>query len=139
MLSEETGESENNETEDNEGEVSRCLLAVDNEVSKPDKITEDKTKLESELRKKQIMLQENVVWIDDISEELNSTFVQMKECEQENDCLPMQINAINKTISELEDQLSSLKQSKYETEEKLNDYTKQIEELSPRKSSLDAE
>ena len=51
----------------------------------------------------------------------------------------MQINAINKTISELEDQLSSLKQSKYETEEKLDDYTKQVEELSLRKGSLDAE
>ena len=139
MLSEETNESENKETEDNDNEVSRCVLPVDNDVSQPDKITEDKTKLESELRKKQIMLQENVVWIDDISEELTSTFFQMKECEQENECLPMQINSINMKISELEDQLSRLKQSKQETEEKLDDYTKKIEEFSLRKSSLDAE
>jgi len=113
--------------------------AVDREDMDPDQLTSGKMKMESDLRKKQIMLQENRVWIEDISEDLRDTLLQMRECEIENECYPMKINAINMTISELENQLSSLKKTREETEEKLEDYNKELEELSVKKTSLDAE
>ena len=59
MKSDQTVDKKTQETE--ELEVLRCSSKVDHEEMKPDQLTTDKTRMESELRKKQMMLQENQV------------------------------------------------------------------------------
>jgi len=120
-------------------EVLRCSGKADHEQMILEHPVRDKTRMESELRKKQMLLQENQVWIEDISVELRDTLVQMRECEIENECYPMKINSINMAIAELEKQLNNLKETKEWTEQKLEVYNRHIEELSERKASLDTE
>ena len=112
MESDQSWDSKMQETEELDVEVLRCSSKVDHEEMKLEQQTTDRTRIESELRKKQIMLQENQVWMEDISVELKDTIVQMKECEIENECYPMKINSINMAISELEKQLNNLKETK---------------------------